>query len=239
VGPPPQATPGFGVQAGTSFSIATCNWFPRTTCTNRVAYTLTVGNQTYGVGSLAPELYGVGIGVWTSSPVEGDLTIPDSANLTTNSVSGTLNAKQTLDFGLPVLGCVSLLSKTASPLKMTIKPAVMDPTVISNIQAGSGTAIAKGPLTLRWMISRDGEVRVSLFDVLTPKLLINVLPGGGPLLDQQLSHGTNCCSLTVPLADGAGHAYPSGTYEVQIALIDPPGSNYVPAETQSASFYLK
>ena len=233
------------IRAGESTHMASCNWFPRTTCTNRVHFTLTANSKDYDLGSLRPTMYAASLQVSLipikpnlSSPIDGNLTVPDVVNVGQAPVPASIVGRQILDFGFPVLGCVDLTKKQSAPLKVSVTPAATDSTVITDVQPPDGTVLRQGtPLQLAWTLSRAGEVRVHVYYELTPGRELSVLPqtnGSDAVLDAQRSAGAN--QLTVPLADASGHAYPAGSYRFQIELIDPAGSMLVPAKPKTGSF---
>lgn len=233
--------------AGTTFHHASCGWYPRTTCTNRVQFTLTTAaGKSYDLGSLAPEEYAVGIGLAPpfvkpimDSPVIGTLTIPEQVNLTPAKVEATMAGKQTLDFGFPVLGCVDIAKANGRQIKLTVTQAASDSSAITGVQPVDGTVLKQGDqLQLRWTLSRAGEVQIRVFFELTPGRELSVRPGepADSVLDAQRPAGAN--QFTLPLADSAGRSFPVGRYRFEIRLLDPAGSTLTPAKPKSATFDL-
>lgn len=234
--------PDFVARAGAGARVTGCDWFPSSTCSNRVKLTMKAAGKDYELGGAVRPTEGFFAypKPQTSSRISGFVTIPEAVNLGTQPVQAKIYGSQEFDFGLPVLGCVKIVGKSGGPGLVTVQPAKTDSTVITNVQPSAGSAVVQGqPLKFAWTLSRAGEVRIRLWYDFTPDHSLSVRPAAPPadaILDAQRSTGAS--EFIFALAGTQGKAFPPGQYHFQIELLDPAGSTLVPAAPKGGTFTL-
>ena len=145
----------------------------------------------------------------TRSYFEGQVAVPYNVG----GGAGTVDAKQSMRFKLPWTSCFTIVSKTATvPVSVTASP--VDPTVITKlaVTTPAGGVPAGSPATVSWVLSRGGEVLVTLSGSFpTASFPVSTIDIG------HFDAGTNSFTFT-PVLDGL--TLPPGSYVLRLDLVD-------------------
>lgn len=236
-------SPYFSGQAGTRARVEGCAWYPSSSCSNRVKLTLKAEGKTYELSEeVRPDDSVAALPIPnTSSKISGSFVIPEEVNRGRSDVSAKVYGKQPFDFNVG-FGCFQLLpAKSGGPGIVTIKPATMDSSVLTEVRPLDGSAVRQDePLELSWNQSRAGRIRIRVWFELTRGRAIPVRRGAAPdddaVLNAQRAAGPNRFSF--PLASPTGDPFPVGRYAFQIELLDAPGSMLVPARPKGGEFVV-